>query len=218
MFLCYVCGAAGSGKTSLLRAFAGKAFLDSNSSSASSNPGSGDRRLGQGAGTGQGTGTGKAAYEPTKKMMSVVNSVDIEGEEKYLVLQEFGSQYEAEVLRDSMMTTGRAGTRGRMREMVDVMVYVHDSSDTNSFSYISNLRVSFLFSFFFLERERGRGRGRGKDADGCFSNNIVWIISRHCSWRQSRTSTLHSRYVPSLFPPSFQDSELTHSHDCLLIN
>ena len=26
--------------------------------------------------------------------------------------------------------------------MADVIVYVHDSSDTNSFSYISNLRVS----------------------------------------------------------------------------
>jgi len=28
--------------------------------------------------------------------------------------------------------------------MADVIVYVHDSSDTNSFSYISNLRVSSL--------------------------------------------------------------------------
>lgn len=26
--------------------------------------------------------------------------------------------------------------------MADVIIYVHDSSDTNSFSYISNLRVS----------------------------------------------------------------------------
>lgn len=71
VFLCYVCGAAGSGKTSLLRAFAGKGFLDSSSSSSNSAASSGDRRLGAGG-----------AYEPTKKMMSVVNSVDIEGEEK----------------------------------------------------------------------------------------------------------------------------------------
>lgn len=28
--------------------------------------------------------------------------------------------------------------------MADAIVYVHDSSDTNSFSYISNLRVSPL--------------------------------------------------------------------------
>lgn len=54
VFLCYVCGAAGSGKTSLLRAFAGKPF----------NP----------------------AYEPTSKPISVVNSVDIDGSEKYLVV------------------------------------------------------------------------------------------------------------------------------------
>lgn len=54
VFLCYVCGAAGSGKTSLLRAFAGKPFSEQ--------------------------------YEPTKKMNSAVNSVDINGSEKYLVV------------------------------------------------------------------------------------------------------------------------------------
>jgi Ras family protein T1 len=55
VFLCYICGAAGSGKTSLLRAFAGKPFNE--------------------------------VYEPTSKMTSVVNSVDIEGSEKYLVVR-----------------------------------------------------------------------------------------------------------------------------------
>lgn len=54
VFLCYVCGAAGSGKTSLLRSFACKPF----------------------------TGT----YEPTNQMISVVNAVDIDGSEKYLVV------------------------------------------------------------------------------------------------------------------------------------
>ncbi|KAH9941074.1 mitochondrial Rho 1 [Amylocystis lapponica] len=100
VFLCYVCGAAGSGKTSLLRAFAGKPFSD--------------------------------VYEPTKMMNSVVNSVDINGSEKYLVLQEFGSRYEAETLRNSKKT-----------DLADVIVCVHDSSDTNSFSYISNLRQQY---------------------------------------------------------------------------
>ncbi|KAI0770529.1 mitochondrial Rho 1 [Fomes fomentarius] len=100
VFLCYVCGAAGSGKTSLLRAFAGKPF--------------------------------SPVYEPTKKMNSVVNSVDIDGSEKYLVLQEFGSKYEAETLRNPKKT-----------DLADVIVYVHDSSDTNSFSYISNLRQQY---------------------------------------------------------------------------
>ncbi|KAG9315796.1 EF hand associated-domain-containing protein [Chiua virens] len=100
VFLCYVCGAAGSGKTSLLRAFAGKPFRE--------------------------------AYEPTSKMFSVVNAVDIDGSEKYLVLQEFGSKYETETLRSSKKT-----------DLADLIVYVHDSSDTNSFSYISNLRQQY---------------------------------------------------------------------------
>ena len=55
VFLCYVCGAAGSGKTSLLRAFAGRPYADT--------------------------------YEPTAKMFSVVNSVEIDGAEKYLVVR-----------------------------------------------------------------------------------------------------------------------------------
>ncbi|KAI0300358.1 mitochondrial Rho 1 [Russula brevipes] len=100
VFLCYVCGAAGSGKTSLLRSFAGKQFDDT--------------------------------YVPTEKVLSVVNSVDIHGSEKYLVLQEFGSKYEPEALRNSKKT-----------DLADVIVYVHDSSDTNSFSYISNLRQQY---------------------------------------------------------------------------
>lgn len=100
VFLCYVCGAAGSGKTSLLREFVGKPF--------------------------------NGAYEPTSRPISVVNSVDIDGSEKYLVLQEFGSRYEAETLRNSKKT-----------DQPDVIVYVHDSSDTNSFSYISNLRQQY---------------------------------------------------------------------------
>ncbi|KAF8827534.1 hypothetical protein HHX47_DHR4000397 [Lentinula edodes] len=56
VFLCYVCGAAGSGKTSLLRAFLKKPFSE--------------------------------IYEPTSKMMTAVNAVDIEGSEKYLVRHE----------------------------------------------------------------------------------------------------------------------------------
>ena len=46
-------------------------------------------------------------------------------------LQEFGSKYEAETLRNP-----------KKLDLADVIVFVHDSSDTNSFSYISNLRVS----------------------------------------------------------------------------
>jgi hypothetical protein len=63
VFLCYVCGAAGSGKTSLLRAFVRKPYT--------------------------------AVYEPTSKPISVVNSVEIKGVEKYLVVS----------TRDSLMMT-----------------------------------------------------------------------------------------------------------------
>ena len=48
-------------------------------------------------------------------------------------MQEFGSNYEAETLRNSKHT-----------DLADVIVYIYDSSDTNSFSYISNLRVSIV--------------------------------------------------------------------------
>ena len=54
VFLAWIIGAAGSGKTSLLRSFAGKPYSDT--------------------------------YEPTSKMISVVNSVDTDGSEKYLVV------------------------------------------------------------------------------------------------------------------------------------
>jgi Ras family protein T1 len=111
VFLCYVCGAAGSGKTALLRAFADKQIRD--------------------------------VYEPTSKVVSVVNAVDLDGSEKYLVLQEFGSKYEAETLRNSKKT-----------DFADVIIYVYDSSDTNSFSYISNLRVSGGYSYMFPELMR----------------------------------------------------------------
>jgi hypothetical protein len=66
VFLCYVCGAAGSGKTALLRAFAERTYRE--------------------------------PYEPTSKVLSVVNAVDLDGEEKYLVVS----------------ARGRGGNVGRM--------------------------------------------------------------------------------------------------------
>ncbi|PWZ02167.1 mitochondrial Rho GTPase 1 [Testicularia cyperi] len=100
VFLGFVFGAAGSGKTAMLRNMVGKRF--------------------------------EAGYEPTQKTMSVVSTVEQAGAERYLVLQEFGSRYEAEVLRNSSKLAA-----------ADVVVLVYDSSDTNSFSYISNLRQQY---------------------------------------------------------------------------
>ena len=47
-------------------------------------------------------------------------------------------------------------------DLADVIVYVHDSSDTNSFSYISNLRVSFAKAKLCMQR-----------VNNSFSNNTV---------------------------------------------
>ncbi len=61
VFLCYVLGAAGSGKTSLLRSFVSKGFKGVDAE-------------------------GRDSYEPTSKVVSVVNSVEMGGGEKYLVV------------------------------------------------------------------------------------------------------------------------------------
>ncbi|KAI5452731.1 ERMES complex Ca(2+)-binding regulatory GTPase gem1 [Naganishia albida] len=114
VFLCYVLGAAGSGKTSLLRSFVNKRYRGGSDDAAA--PG----------------GAGYGGYEPTSKTVSVVNSVEMGGGEKYLVLQEFGSKYESEALRNQ-----------KKLDLADVLIYVYDSSDTNSFSYISNLRQQY---------------------------------------------------------------------------
>ncbi|GAA5820860.1 hypothetical protein JCM3770_007272 [Rhodotorula araucariae] len=134
VFLAYVLGAAGSGKTALLRAFVGKGFAGGNSyygptagdgwnatAAASAAPRAATwSREAQGPAAGRGKGK------------SVVNCVEEGGGERYLVLQEFGSTYESEVLRNK-----------KKLELADVLVFVYDSSDTNSFSYISNLRQQY---------------------------------------------------------------------------
>ncbi|CAE6470930.1 unnamed protein product [Rhizoctonia solani] len=118
VFLCYVVGGAGSGKTSILNTFrqlAGGGVETSISKDASKSKGKGVGELGP--------------YTPTEKVLSVVGAVELRGAEKYLVMQEFGSKSEANMLRDV-----------KTMDLADVIIYVHDSSDTNSFSYISGLR------------------------------------------------------------------------------
>ncbi|TNY18913.1 mitochondrial Rho GTPase [Rhodotorula diobovata] len=140
VFLAYVLGASGSGKTALLRAFVGKGYAGS---AGAGGGGGGDEWAAQGRG-------GKAATWPKGaavrvgehsaldagagrgKGKSVVNCVEEGGGERYLVLQEFGSTYESEVLRNK-----------KKLELADVLVFVYDSSDTNSFSYVSNLRQQY---------------------------------------------------------------------------
>ncbi|PIA15350.1 mitochondrial Rho GTPase [Coemansia reversa NRRL 1564] len=98
-FLCYVVGASGSGKSSLIRAFAKKPFT--------------------------------TEYTPTVRSTTTVNSVDVKGSEKYLVMQEFGP-YDTSVLQSR-----------RQLENCDLLVMVYDSNDPCSFSYLTKLRTNY---------------------------------------------------------------------------
>jgi hypothetical protein len=73
----------------------------------------------------------------------------------------------------------------RKLEAADLIAYVHDSSDTNSFSYISNLRVSTAFHIRPFLTMSG-------------SNNMHLITSQLSLLRQNQTSTSHSRFVREL--------------------
>jgi len=71
-------------------------------------------------------------YIPTTNRFCAVNSVEVNGIEKYLVMQEFGSNCETDVLKDKSKL-----------DQADVIVFVYDSSDVNSFAYIAGLRTQY---------------------------------------------------------------------------
>ncbi|KAL1933375.1 hypothetical protein VTP01DRAFT_7465 [Rhizomucor pusillus] len=100
VFLCYVFGAPGSGKTSLLRAFVNKPFSEK--------------------------------YKPTTEPFNVVNSVEMKGVEKYLVMEEIAANREAEIL----------SSKQRL-EACDLLCFVYDTSDVNSFGYVASLREKY---------------------------------------------------------------------------
>lgn len=78
--------------------------------------------------------THKQKYNPTQRVRHAVCAIEQGGAERYLVLQEYGSRNEAEALRAMAK-----------HPVAHAVVYVYDSSDTNSFSYVSNLRQQFPF-------------------------------------------------------------------------
>ena len=94
VFQCWVVGAIGSGKTSILNSFINKQ---------------------------------EGLYACTRSMYNVVNSVEISGSEKYLIMQEL-SQEDLPLLETPCC---------------DVVLYVYDSTDVNSFTYIQNLRNQY---------------------------------------------------------------------------
>ena len=85
-------------------------------------------------------------YQPTLKSAFAVNAVETNGVEKYLVvcchdllyklrqLQEFTSNLEIEILQNKNKMEG-----------CDLLCFVYDSSDPNSFAYIANLCVCYIY-------------------------------------------------------------------------
>ena len=71
-------------------------------------------------------------HTPTTEPYSVVNSVEIRGSEKYLVLTEVPVSRDHEFLTKQKL------------DACDVICFLYDSSDANSFSYIAKLRVNLI--------------------------------------------------------------------------
>lgn len=102
VFLCYVFGAVGCGKSALLRSFLNRTF--------------------------------ESDYSPTTRPALAVNSVEIGGRERYLVLKEIGpfGGADMELLSNEVETT-----------RADVFCLLYDASDANSFSYITALLAKY---------------------------------------------------------------------------
>ncbi|RCI02512.1 ERMES complex Ca(2+)-binding regulatory GTPase gem1, partial [Rhizopus stolonifer] len=100
VFSCYVLGAPGTGKTSLLKKFVHKPFSEK--------------------------------YQPTTEPFQVVNSVEMKGAEKYLVMQEIESSQVQDVLSNK-----------RKLDQCDLLCLVYDTSDANSFDYVATLREKY---------------------------------------------------------------------------
>jgi len=71
-------------------------------------------------------------YIPTEEPYSVVNTVEMNGAEKYLVLREFGEGFAEELFDDK-----------RKLSQADVFCFVYDSSDQRSFAYIAQLMSEY---------------------------------------------------------------------------
>ncbi|KAE8212381.1 hypothetical protein CF327_g3982 [Tilletia walkeri] len=117
VLLGYVFGAAGSGKTALLRAMVGREFDPLPSTGR------------HGILPKMNGSEGKERERDALSTHSVVSAVEYAGAEKYLVLQEFEAAQEAEVLKSPKRLAA-----------ADVAVFVYDATDPASFAYLVNLR------------------------------------------------------------------------------
>lgn len=67
----------------------------------------------------------------------MVNSVEMKGAEKYLVMQEVESTQVSEILSSK-----------KKLDQCDLLCFVYDTSDANSFEYVSTLRVRTMLLIF----------------------------------------------------------------------
>ncbi|EPZ31047.1 EF hand associated, type-2 domain-containing protein [Rozella allomycis CSF55] len=136
---CYVFGATGSGKTSLLRRFIGKAMEDNYTPSTQSY---------SVVNTAEFKGKflisrtsllrrfiGKAMednYTPSTQSYSVVNTAEFKGSEKYLIMTEIPPCCDHEYLSNPSKMNA-----------CDLICLLYDSADVNSFSYIAQITEQF---------------------------------------------------------------------------
>lgn len=152
VFLCYVCGAAGSGKTSLLHAFANKSF--------------------------------QSTYEPTSKMVSVVNAVDIDGSEKYLVVSDNvpssnrggGGSPWCYSCRSSARDTNQRPFGTRRRRTLQM-----SSSTCTTPATPTLFHISATYGYVMFTSQRASSLISPQ------SNSIAWIIYQHCLWLRNLT-------------------------------
>lgn len=71
-------------------------------------------------------------YSTTNYPYCVVNSVEADGAEKYMVMHEVGPSHDKEVLLSK-----------KFKDNCDVACFLYDSSDPNSFEYVAKLRVNY---------------------------------------------------------------------------
>lgn len=130
-----------------------------------------------------------------------------------LQMQEFGSNYEAETLRNSKRT-----------DLADVIVYIYDSSDTNSFSYISNLRVSIPPNLYTICPNRAGICGACRILLTIFVAYTATIQPRsytdslHChqvGFRLGPAGTFLSLHIRNSRCRPFQSPELTPRHSVM---
>ncbi|KAI8809973.1 P-loop containing nucleoside triphosphate hydrolase protein [Cladochytrium replicatum] len=157
VFLCYVLGATGSGKTAILRGHVNKPFLETS--------------------------------ESTAKPYSVVNSVEISGSEKYLVLQEWGPKLDAEILYNK-----------KRLEACDVLCLVYDSNDPNSFAYLASLRNRFQIDhlpcvFVAAKSDLDLVTQRHELQPDSFCRNLGLAVPVNVAMKDKLTSDLYSLLV-----------------------